>query len=104
MNCPNGHGQMVEKRVSLCFCDRPVPAKIANIPAFVCPVCDERFHKFSVARVVERLKQRLDVPDSPQTMNVIYYREESVFDQQTGTYTTLRPFEESTKTRLVPVA
>lgn len=75
MNCPRGHGEMKERLVSLCFCDRAVPAKIVDVPAFVCPVCDDRFHTFPVAKNIEWLKDRLGVPDRTVTMNIVEYRE-----------------------------
>jgi hypothetical protein len=103
MNCPRGHGEMVEQRLTVCFCDRATPAKIVGAPGFVCETCGERFHRFSVARRIEAYKRRLDAPDYRVRMNVIQYHDEPEVDGHQATVTVLRPFGETTNTRMVPL-
>ena len=63
MDCPRGHGETVERIVDMSFCEPPM--RITGVPADVCPVCDERFLRFSVARRVEELRAVVDWPQVP---------------------------------------
>jgi DNA-directed RNA polymerase subunit RPC12/RpoP len=56
MDCPRGHGELIEGVVAICACDAKPPTKIENVPAYVCATCGERIFTRDTTRRLRELR------------------------------------------------
>jgi hypothetical protein len=70
MKCPRCEHLMVEERVSICLCDMNPPAKIAGVPAHVCPHCGERSYSMATAIRLDEIRDSFGQPHREEIMHV----------------------------------
>ena len=65
---------MTEQIIDICLCEMSPARKIAGVPAFVCPRCDERMYSGEVSIKLGDIRDRFDSPDNDGVEFMLVYQ------------------------------